>query len=492
MGSAANELVRDYLVQVLADFDVTVQTQTIEVDDYFSNTGGTVEITNVFAHLSGQQSGPPVVFVAHYDSVPTTAGANDNAAAVAALLDVARFLSATPPPVDVIFLFTDGEEPAPRYGASAAVTHPWLDDPRLVVNLEGIGRSGPSMLVDISGPRSELMSQLVSAIPRPVVYSFLSKTTDLIGGASTDFEVFRDQGIPGFSFAYMRASSIYHTTNDTIGSLNVGGMLHAAEIVLGLAQHPGPERLQPTDEAVVFFTIPGSFVVRYGAGIAELIGVMSIVAVATVVNARRRSGGLRPRGLLAGLGIGSVSIAGFCVVGVAAWALIASRRQNMGAFEIYAWFSMIVGLGVVVWSAILRWSDRQEVDVPTAALIVLGLAALVTGVWLPEAGALFGIPTIAACSAALWKPKREWGGIAMNGIAMLATLIVVLPAIEVFLQLAVPRPGNPDSELLAVIAIPLLLASSVTPLLSNSANMVHPATERGAGNGRISAAEEGV
>ena len=182
MGSAANERVRDYLVEVLAEFDVTVQMQTVEVDDYFSQPSGMVEITNVFARLSGEQSERPVVFVAHYDSVPTTAGANDNAAAVAALLEVARFLSASSPPVDVILLFTDGEEPAPRYGATAAVTHPWLDDPRLVVNLEGIGGSGPSMLVEVSGPTSDLVSVLSGAVPHPVAYSFLTKTTDLIGG----------------------------------------------------------------------------------------------------------------------------------------------------------------------------------------------------------------------------------------------------------------------------------------------------------------------
>jgi len=38
----------------------------------------------------------------------------------------------------------------------------------------------------------------------------------------------------------------------------------------------------------------------------------------------------------------------------------------------------------------------------------------------------------------------------------------------------------------------LLLASSVMALLSNSANTVCPAIERGVGNGRISAAKEGV
>ena len=241
-------------------------------------------------------------------------------------------------------------------------------------------------------------------------------------------------------------------------------MLHTAGIVLGLAQHPGHGRLQPTGDEEVFFTIPGSVVVRYDAGVAVLIGVASAVAVAVVVDARRRSGRLRARGLLTGLAIGSIWITGFSVLGAAAWSLVASRRQNMGAVEIYAWFSLIVGLGALAWSAIRRWSFRHDVDIPTAALVAWGLGALVTGVWLPEMGALFGVPTIAVCIATLWKPKREWGGFVIRGIATLLTLIVLLPAVEVFLQLAVPRPGNPDSELLAVIAIPLLLASTAMAL----------------------------
>jgi Peptidase family M28 len=492
MGSAANERVKDYLVDFLADLDVTVQTQTLEVDDYYSQPGGIVEITNVFARVSGEQSERPVVFVAHYDSVPTTAGANDNAAAVAALLEVARFLSATPPPVDVILLFTDGEEPAPRYGASAAVTHPWLDDPRLVVNLEGIGRSGPSMLVEVSGPTSDLVSVLSGAVPNPVAYSFLTKTTDLIGGASTDFDVFRDRGISGFSFAYLGASSIYHTPRDTIGSLNTGGMLHTAGIVLGLAQHPVRGRSQPTGDAAVFFTIPGSVVVKYGAGVAAFIGVVSAVAVVVVVNARRRTGRLRSWGLLTGFAIGSVWITAFSVVGAVAWSLVASRRQNMGAVEIYAWFSLIVGLGALAWPAVRRWSSRHGADIPTAALVVWGLGALVTGVWLPEMGALFGIPTVAVCLAALWNTKREWGGFVVRGIATLLALVVLLPAAEVFLQLAVPRPGNPDSELLAVIAIPLLLSGTAMALFPNSANTVHPAAERDDRIDSVSAVEDCV
>ena len=52
-----------------------------------------------------------VLLVAHYDSVPTAAGAADDGSGVAALLEAARAQRAGPPPRnDVIFLFTDGEE----------------------------------------------------------------------------------------------------------------------------------------------------------------------------------------------------------------------------------------------------------------------------------------------------------------------------------------------------------------------------------------------
>ncbi|MDW3502806.1 M28 family metallopeptidase, partial [Escherichia coli] len=67
---------------------------------------------NVIGVLPGtDRSKPAVLIMSHYDSVANSPGAADDAAGVAAALEVARALQAGPKPArDVIFLFTDGEE----------------------------------------------------------------------------------------------------------------------------------------------------------------------------------------------------------------------------------------------------------------------------------------------------------------------------------------------------------------------------------------------
>lgn len=58
----------------------------------------------------GNGSGPALLFMAHYDTVPTSPGAIDNAVAVAVLLELARILQSEPPPQPVMIVFTAAEE----------------------------------------------------------------------------------------------------------------------------------------------------------------------------------------------------------------------------------------------------------------------------------------------------------------------------------------------------------------------------------------------
>ncbi len=118
-GSAENHAVRDYIVEQLATLglDPEVQ-QATAVNDEFLSPVSSGRVHNVVARLKGTVSSRSVLLAGHYDSVPTGPGASDDGAAVAALLETARALhSGAPFRNDVIFLFTDGEEPG-MLGAS--------------------------------------------------------------------------------------------------------------------------------------------------------------------------------------------------------------------------------------------------------------------------------------------------------------------------------------------------------------------------------------
>ncbi|MDQ3699731.1 MAG: M28 family metallopeptidase [Chloroflexota bacterium] len=66
---------------------------------------------NVVATRSGAGAGTPrIVLGAHYDSVPVSPGANDNASGTALLLELARTLGAQPPNADLTFIAFGAEE----------------------------------------------------------------------------------------------------------------------------------------------------------------------------------------------------------------------------------------------------------------------------------------------------------------------------------------------------------------------------------------------
>jgi acetylornithine deacetylase/succinyl-diaminopimelate desuccinylase-like protein len=113
MGSPANARVRDYIVKQLEKLGLEPLLQAIQVPDYYGDPTDTLTLVNVAAVLPGVDPTGAVALMGHYDTVLTTPGANDDSAAVAAILETARALRTGPPlRNDVILLFTDGEEPA--------------------------------------------------------------------------------------------------------------------------------------------------------------------------------------------------------------------------------------------------------------------------------------------------------------------------------------------------------------------------------------------
>lgn len=73
---------------------------------------GEKEVANIAAELKGMSRPDEIVAIgAHYDSVPGTAGANDNASGVAALLELARMFKETKPDRTLRFVAFVNEEP---------------------------------------------------------------------------------------------------------------------------------------------------------------------------------------------------------------------------------------------------------------------------------------------------------------------------------------------------------------------------------------------
>jgi hypothetical protein len=78
-------------------------------------------------------------------------------------------------------------------------------------------------------------------------------------------------------------------------------------------------------------------------------------------------------------------------------------------------------------------------------------------------------PALAAGAAlgagVLLSPHQTWQRAALTFAVAGVTMVTMVPAVDTFFQFAMPRPGNPDSNIPAVIVFAILLGGLVFELL---------------------------
>lgn len=470
MGSPEIVRVREYLVARLGEIGLTPELQPARAPDYFRPGGGETEIANVLARLPGTGDGSAILFVAHHDTVPETPGANDNSAPVAALLESARMLADGPPlRNDLVFLFTDGEEPTPRFGMSAFTGHPWFEDVKLAVNLEGIGEAGPALLAEVNGSHAQLVSGLSTAIDDPVAHSFMTATADLIGGAATDFDVIRETDIPGMSFVYLRGSSIYHTDTDTIDRLNDGGLLHLGRIVTGVARHFGNTdlgELEGSDRSV-FLTLPAHLVVVHPAAVSWLlIGIGMLLAASGVVSSRRtRQPSFRRGARTAGIVLAGAIVSMLALT--AAWWWVVGTGISIGVTGSYIALAIVTVIVVLTWIGVTALTKNGTPRL--AVLVVWGLLAVGATLASPGLGVqfvwVFALASVWFALSSGGRFHRPWS-LGSGLVAGSAAVVLTVPLVDTFFLLSGPRPGNPGSELPEVMAVVVFVVLAVVALVA--------------------------
>jgi hypothetical protein len=452
IGSVEGERVRSYLIGTLADLGLSPQTQTVEVMDYFGAPGNNVDVVNVYARVEGTGNGDAVALVAHYDTVPESPGANDNSASVAILLEVARDLMAKEPlKNDVILLLTDGEEPSPRFGSRAFVDeNQWFSDVAFAVSLEASGSSGGSILAEASGPTGWLVSLLAESTEYPLAFSFFTEIASLIGGFGTDFDQFRAADVPGVAFAYLHGSPIYHTERDSIHNVSVRSIEHQGVNTLGMIRALADADLAPPRDAgdSVFFTVARWIVVQYPTTWAVPSALVALVVFGLAVFR-----GFRPARPFRGVGIAVGAFLAAAVTGALVWMLVATIRTTPVVWESYLYLVVLLTVTGGLWWLLARRTP------PDAALFgvvsVWLLFALMASVFMPGASYLFTWPALIGALVMLVRP---YGAIWPTIVVSLVTLAVTVPTIDFIFQMAQPRPGNPDSQLIPAAGLVTALA----------------------------------
>lgn len=448
VGSPAHQEVRDFL---LARLDTLGIEADIQEGLFFTgrrrhgSLGAGARINNVVARIRGTGSGPAILLDAHYDSVDTAPGANDDGVGVAVLLESLRALAAGPPMHnDIIVLFSDAEEVG-LVGASAfANHHPWAKDVALVVNLEARGDGGTPIMFQTGSGNLNQMREFRRAVPSSIASSLTYEIYKLLPN-DTNFSVFRSMGWPGFDFAYIDGVTAYHTSLDSVANVDPKTVQHFGESVLSFCRHFGDVDLASlsSDADAVYFDLLGRFMVVYPASWALPLAIVVCLVFATV--------------FVIGLGRRAFSwralVGGFLLVPIAVTAsagavfglrwvilLLHPSYSEMLQGELYNGSLYALGftmLALAITSGLLAIATRGEKPMalvcavlgwwvllaPVAALHLRGVSYLTT--WPTLSG-------LVALCVLLWR----WPRIRENGVSRSMALIVAMCALPTIILFA--------------------------------------------------------
>lgn len=473
VGADAHRGARRFLVDRLAELGLDVDVQRALV--FQPTDGPTAEgavVHNVVGRLPGAGRGA-LLLSAHYDTVAGSPGAADNAAAVAALLEAARVLvSGAPPPRDVLFLFTDGEEIG-LLGARAFVEgHPWARDVEVALNFDARGTRGPSIMFETGPDSARLVERLAETAPRPLAVSY-SETVYRLLGHRTDFSVYRDAGWHGLNFAFIDGSGAYHTRHDDRGRLDPRSLGHHATQALAMARGLGADSSSAAPGGrAVYFNLPGWGLVVYSQALALPLAVALCVllAVALVLLHRR---GTRLGGVARAAG--GVTLALFAAAAgglLAHFALGLLPGAGSAAHPLLLAGAVIAFAAAAVALVMGRFGRRRApAELLAGAAVVAALAALASAAALPGASFLFAWPLAGLLAGVAWVALRHHGR-RLSAVDALAVALAGLPIVLLWaptLVLSAMAFGAGGGGLLAVIAaVPLSLLGANAAALSSS------------------------
>ncbi|XP_061485398.1 endoplasmic reticulum metallopeptidase 1 isoform X2 [Rhineura floridana] len=281
--------------------DIQRPTGTFSIDFLGGFTSYYDNITNVVVKLEPRTGAEHAVLSnCHFDSVPNTVGASDDAVSCSVMLEILHTLSKSPEPLQhaVIFLFNGAEESILQASHGFITQHHWAKSVRAFINLEAAGVGGKELVFQTGPENPWLVQAYISAAKHPfgcVVAQEVFQSG--IIPAETDFRIYRDFGnIPGIDLAFIENGYIYHTKYDTADRILTDSIQRAGDNILGMLRYLAKsDKLAKSHEYrhgnVVFFDVFGMFVVAYPARVGSIMNYI-IIAVAILYLGKKT---LQPR-----------------------------------------------------------------------------------------------------------------------------------------------------------------------------------------------------
>lgn len=240
VGTPGHEVAKEYLTQRMKDAGLQPYAGNdfqLPYGDKFTN------IVGIVPDMDGSTDGPAILVGAHYDTAGPWAGADDNAAAVAILLENAKMLAEDDGQrKPIIFAIFDAEEPPYFHTDDMGSTHFFHHqlkhkvETAIIMDLVGhdVPIEGIEELVFITGTESHSTLGQVHDFTanEPGRLVFATAQNELIGNMS-DHHVFEQNDVP-FLFLSCGRWQHYHQPSDTPDKLNYTKMMYITMLVFDL------------------------------------------------------------------------------------------------------------------------------------------------------------------------------------------------------------------------------------------------------------------
>ena len=483
MGSPANTVVRDYLLQRMTALGLApmVQRDESHLQRAFRGTtyisGGVME--NVIGVLPGRdRSLPALALMAHYDSVPGSPGAADDITGVASALEIVRAIKTDGVPArDVMLVITDGEEPGLLGATAFFADHPLAGHVGFIQNLEARGGGGRATMFETGDNNGGAIDLYRRTAVRPAANSlsvFLYKHLP----NDTDYTVPKAKGIAGLNYAFIGKQFDYHAPSSTVKALDQGAVQHIGEQVLGTARAIAFSKALPARTPdKVYGNLVGDWLVAYPAwgGWLLLVGIAGLMAVAAT--RARRMGSVPGLDMLQGAGAGLLLL----VASAAALHLIRhatgygfgwiAGRPLLARFPVYEISMALASLGCVMLVAV--GTARGPVRRAAAVLaLIVGAASSLFGGFDPV-GLGLGVAAAVLAVLVLGRPANlfaSWLGLLATGLLAALALQIWAPTIGLTIAwplaagaacaalTAAPQGRRPIGWLIALIIVALDMA----------------------------------
>jgi hypothetical protein len=377
----------------------------------------------------GPAGGRALLVMAHYDTVATSPGGVDNAAAVAVVLELARVFVAAPPRQPVMLVFTANEEIG-LVGAEALAAR-LGDQVAFAVALDLIGGSGALSLNGASAliGRAEL-AWLARAADRagvvvraPLPHRVISRAWPQ--AERSDHGAFTRRGIPAVHL-YHRGHDgewidlAYHSARDTADRVAPVALAELGQLLRALAAEPPPAHAGDG----FWLPVAHNVVIRRWLVVGVDVALAALaLGVLLAMRAPRARGGL---GLVAAAVCYAAAIG--ATVGLerlAAGAHPAPWLHAPGLAALAELAVLVGGLGLATRLARRRapWvGDRRYLAIAVAVPLTLGLGCLFVGA--AELAWIWLAPAAAAAVA----PRLGRLGVLAIALACLPGALVLFPS----------------------------------------------------------------